>query len=470
MVPFQIILVPFAVLLFSVFPLTDTDIWWHLACAREWVTTWTPVRPSLINGHAYFQTVVGAVYGLGGAPLLVAFKAILWTVVFALFLFPLRKRAVDQRMAATLVAVLFCLRYQFEMRPVVFSMLFLGLYWNLVPRILGGAGWRRTVSVLTVLLLQWLWCRFQGLYILGPVFVAVSVACRGRCTRKDLLWRGAFAFALFAMPFLHRDGLALFLYPFGLLDRLVGLSESASVFAGNIAENRSPFTLALAGENVLAVAVAMAAATLSLFFSRRTFWKRGEVAWLCITALLAMVAERNIVLFLPVFCYFVLDGVGTCWNLPPCSERCRIVSVSVMSLVLGLWCRSLLPYDTSMVSDQRVPVAAASWMASHPHEGRLFNDDRSGGYLAFVNPQDSTYLDGRFFLKTSSFFERYLQYAESPSDFMNDMDSLGVDRALFPLRYYARWGATVQALSASGKWRSVYVDSAFVVLDRKNLR
>ena len=26
----------------------------------------------------------------------------------------------------------------------------------------------------------------------------------------------------------------------------------------------------------------------------------------------------------------------------------------------------------------------AEWMKSHPHSGRLFNDDRAGGYLAFV--------------------------------------------------------------------------------------
>ena len=177
------------------------------------MTTWTPVRSPVINGHVYFQAVVGAVYGVGGAVLLVAFKALLWSAVFALFLFPLRKRLVDLRLVASLVAILFCLRYQFEMRPVVFSMLFLGLYWNLVPRILNNAGSQRIACVLSVLLLQWLWCRFQGLYILGPVFVGVSLACRIRCARKVFLWQGAFVLALLAMPFLHRDGLLLFLYP-----------------------------------------------------------------------------------------------------------------------------------------------------------------------------------------------------------------------------------------------------------------
>ena len=77
-----------AVALFAVFPLTDTDIWWHLACAREWVTTWTPVREPVVNVHEYFQQTVAFVYNLGGAPLLVAVKAVLWGIVFALFLWP----------------------------------------------------------------------------------------------------------------------------------------------------------------------------------------------------------------------------------------------------------------------------------------------------------------------------------------------------------------------------------------------
>ena len=476
-------LVPLAVLLFAVFPLTDTDIWWHLACAREWVVTWTPVRPNVINGHEYFQAVVGFVYGLGGAPLLVAFKALLWAAVFVLFLWPLEKKDVRPAAAVSLVVVLFCLRYQLEIRPAVFSMLFLGIYWNLVPRMLGWSGIRRAVAVISMLLLQWLWCRFQGLYILGPVFAGLCVANRfafDERSRRALLWQVAFVAALFAVPFLHGNGLALFLYPFGLLDRLLGLSESAAVFASGIAENRSPVTVALAGENVVACVVAAFAAIGALAFAGRRLYyfvrNSGGVAsqrwvaaaWLGVTALLALVAERNIVLFLPVFCYAALDFDAHC--KAACKIPCRAIPVAVLFMVLGLWCRSLVPYGASMVADSRVPVAAAEWMKSHPHQGRLFNDDRAGGYLAFVNPQDSTYLDGRFFLKSAEFFGRYLRYSEDPSGFMRDMDSLGVDRTVFPLRYYARWDAVVEALSASGKWLPVYVDSVFVVLDRKYLR
>ena len=153
--------------LFAVFPLTDTDIWWHLACAREWVTTWTPVRGPVVNVHEYFQQVVAFVYNVGGASLLVTFKAVLWGLVFALFLWPLNvansrinvianaqgtnaANFVNKVIAnpvgvkqsimrfALFAVLLFIFRFQFEIRPVLFSLLFLGVYWNVLPRLFAG--------------------------------------------------------------------------------------------------------------------------------------------------------------------------------------------------------------------------------------------------------------------------------------------------------------------------------------------
>jgi hypothetical protein len=141
--------------------------------------------------------------------------------------------------------------------------------------------------------------------------------------------------------------------------------------------------------------------------------------------------------------------------------------VVLVACLLGFWAKSLAAYDKHMVAYQRVPVNAAEWMAKNPHEGRLFNDDRAGGYLAFMNPSDSIYIDGRFILKTADFFERYLRYSAEPSLFLSDADSLGVDRALFPLRYYARWGAVINALEKSPDWSTTYVDAYFIVFARK---
>ena len=476
--------IAFAAALFSIFPLTDTDIWWHLACARDWVQTWTPSRSPVVNVHEYFQRVVGFVYGIGGAPLLVAFKAVLWGAVFALFLLPQRKSCAECRSKSATLAgvtlaaiVLFIFRYHLEIRPVLFSLLFLGIYWNLLPLIFRASNLepRTFFMLLFVLVIQWLWCKCQGLYILGPLFaVAVLVSVWLDAWRLKIKLPKRFRFlhvasvlALFAMPFLHGEGMDLFLYPFGLLDRLVGMSPSAAVFASEIAENRSPLTLLMAGENALECVVMIALCIAGLVLAVwNTLKGRIGLIQICLfaTAVLALIAERNFVLFMPVFLY---GAVSHCNSFGPRLEA-RVSYISFLVLIaffFGLWTRSLLAYDSSMIAFQRVPVHAAAWMASHPHEGRLFNDDRAGGYLAFVNPDDSIYIDGRFILKTADFFERYLHYADDPALFLRDADSLQVGRAIFPLRYYARWGKLISTLEPHKDWDVVYRDSLYIVLN-----
>ena len=464
------------VILLAIFPLTDTDIWWHLACAREWVTTWTPVRTPVVNVHEYFQLVVGFVYGLGGAPLLVAFKALLWGIVFWLFL----RRSASAFLALTII-LLFIFRYQFEVRPVLFSLLFLGVYWNAIPWLAkewreSRFGIKRIACAALILAVQWIWCKCQGLYVLGPIFATLVWGAslleskkKGRLCAKFAVSQVAFVLFLWIMPFLHREGWALFLYPFGLLDRLLGLTQSAAVFASQIAENRSPITLLMAGENSF-VSVAMIVLSLVGIILAGMNWRSVKSLWMLAMAILALVAERNFVLFLPVLLGMLPTSskqpkVATSFLIPHISFR-TVCNLLPTLFILGLWARSLSAYDYSMVAYQRVPVQAAEWMEKNPHSGRLFNDDRAGGYLALMNPADSIYIDGRFILKTADLFERYLNYAQDPALFMHDADSLGVDRALFPLQYYARWDKLMLALDRDSRWHLAYRDEYFAVFDK----
>lgn len=462
------------VILLAIFPLTDTDIWWHLACAREWVTTWTPVRTPVVNVHEYFQLVVGFVYGLGGAPLLVAFKALLWGIVFWLFL----RRSASAFLALTII-LLFIFRYQFEVRPVLFSLLFLGVYWNAIPWLAkewreSRFGIKRIACAALILAVQWIWCKCQGLYVLGPIFATLVLGAslleskkQGRLCAKFAVSQVAFVLFLWIMPFLHREGLLLFLYPFGLLDRLLGLTQSAAVFASQIAENRSPITLLMAGENSF-VSVAMIVLSLVGIILAGMNWRSVKSLWMLAMAILALVAERNFVLFLPVLLSMNNEQLKMNKSIFHHSFHIPHYLIALVSLafILGLWARSLSAYDLSMVAYQRVPVQAAEWMAKNPHSGKLFNDDRAGGYLALMNPADSIYIDGRFILKTADFFERYLNYAEDPALFMHDADSLGIDRALFPLQYYARWDKLMLALDSDSRWHLAYRDEYFAVFDK----
>ncbi len=483
-----------AVFLFSIFPLTDTDIWWHLACARETIAhgflnqdplTWTDARMPWVNVHAFFQLIVYGIYSVGKAPLLIAVKALLWGLVFFLFLLPAKQKNQEnaQKTAYLFPLVIalffiFILRYSLEWRPVLISLIFLGCYWNFLPKIFepNKSTHQRIFYLATIIAIQFIWCRTQGLYILGPILAFLYFADSWRMRTSKMKWASVGLVAiLFLMPLLHREGLALLLYPFGLLDRLVGVTSAATIFSHEIAENRSPISLLLAWENGWASLVAVIMAIVSLVgaiiaLKRRT-GERWRWLWLGISAILVLIAERNVVLLLPLF-------VASLFNIPFLQARTAhrtvivtmfALSVVFLSFILGFWFRSLGAYNTQMISEERVPVQAASWMAKHPalRAGHLFNDDRSGGYLAWKLPQTKTYIDGRFILKTGFFFERYLHYARVPETFLRDAETQNITRVILPIRYYSQWDSLADALLQSANWNLVYRDDDYVIFDRK---
>src|SRR5574344_2702386 len=337
--------VAIAAALFALFPLTDTDIWWHLAIAREWLAhgtlaadplTWTPSRVPWVDIHEYFERIVYFVFNAGGAKLLIVFKAALWGGVFYLF-----ARTGNKRNAGTLsrsgtlcaaalsVAVLSAFCYTFEIRPVLFTLVFLGAYRNVLPELTAqGTSLRKKLLFCIILsAIQWLWCRTQGLFILGPIFAAFHFAFHFRgMSRKTKAEAALFLVFLFALPLAHFQGKEILLYPFPLLNRLLGATADASVFASGIAENRSPFTLLLAKENpgtngflVFLSAVAIIAALKRVFNARSNADRRARAAWLGTCAVLALIAERNAALFLPPFIAILLN-----WQ----SARCREKTVS----------------------------------------------------------------------------------------------------------------------------------------------
>jgi hypothetical protein len=516
------LLAAIAAALFALFPLTDTDIWWHLAIAREWLVqgmlaadplTWTPSRVPWVDIHEYFERIVYFVFNSGGAYLLIAFKAVLWGCVFYLFARTGNKRNTEKFSrsgklcaVALSVTVLFVFRYTFEIRPVLFTLVFLGAYWNILPELTaqGTSLRKKLLSCIILSAIQWFWCRTQGLFILGPIFATLHFAFHFRgMPRKIKVEAALFIAFLFVLPLAHFQGKEIFLYPFPLLNRLLGATADASAFAGGIAENRSPFTLLLAKENLwqngLLVILSIASlitATKNAVNGRIHADRRARAAWLGTCAVLALIAERNAALFLPPFIAILLNwqsarcraesaAAGPARRLAVSQEMAHVhsapeqkkllpvfhsivhfVCLALAAFALCFWVRSLTAYSTA-VSRERVPVHAAEWCAGHPHSGRLFNDDRAGGYLSWKNPEEKTFIDGRFILRSPQFFERYLNYASAPETFIADADSMNIDRAVLPLRYYAKWGNLIPELLKTDRWHIVYRDEFYVVLDKR---
>ena len=117
---------------------------------------------------------------------------------------------------------------------------------------------------------------------------------------------------------------------------------------------------------------------------------------------------------------------------------------------------------------ERVPVGAVDFMRQNPmlENSKIFNDDRSGGYMEWALPGVKTFADGRFILKDSTFLASYLNFAEKPAEFFTFSDSLSVNRVLLPIRYIPLWKKLVYALDENSKWNRVYQDSVYAVWDK----
>ncbi len=484
-----------AVSLFALFPLTDSDIWWHLATARHFWEyglpeadpfCWTPSRSPWICIHLFFQLAAFAVFSAGGAILLVAVKAFLWGAAAFLWVLPVKRR-VHLFEFSWMIAFAFLFRFAFECRPVLCSVLFLGIFWNLLLNLERDFSAKWALSAAAMLFSEWLWVRVQGLFPLGFVmaFLSILFSWTGLSARRRILNAGFFLLLL-SMPLLHFQGASLWEYPLGLLDRLVGGTSSAEIFSKEIAENRAPTTLLLQGENALS----MAGVLLCILLSAATlFWHRRVAlpfrsAVLVVFAFLAALAERNLPLFFFPFVAVVLSSPTVrIWLRRAGVRRLSVPKVFferffpvcgtlVLAFSLGTFCRSLPAFfvegNFRAVSSERVPEGAVAFMRANPMAagGNLFNDDRSGGYLEWALPEVKTFADGRFILKDSAFLAAYLDFARRPETFFSAADSLRIRRALLPVRYVPLWKNLAQELGRSPDWRAVYADSAYAVFDR----
>lgn len=491
---------PLAVALFAFFPLTDTDIWWHLAAARDFLENglplndpfcWTPSKSPWINVHLFFELGAFKIFEAFGAVGVLTGKAFLWGFAAFLWIFPLRSR-VSFFAAALCVLLAFLFRYAFECRPIVCTMIFLGIFWNVLPSLSQKFSPKWFAAAVALICTEWLWVRTQGLFPLGFALAFLSIAFSwNRLGISQKVSNAAFFFALLLSPLFHAQGRALFLYPLELLNRLVGGTSSAEIFSKQIAENRAPTTLLLNGENVLPMAallfsvIVCAVAVLKI----RRLAAPFRMAWLVIVLFLAVLAERNLALFFFPFVGIFASRIGA-WKilfgkiLPKRSDPnsptkfsatkkkswATPLAVLLLAFTFGTFARSLAAYFPAgkfePVSKARVPFDAAEFIARNPVDSKIFNDDRSGGFLEWKFPGQKTAADGRFILKTSEFLSEYLGFAENPERFFPFADSSGVGRVILPVRYFTIWTKLANELSKRREWRAVYADDFYVIWDR----
>jgi tetratricopeptide (TPR) repeat protein len=229
--------------LLGVFPLKDTDIFWHLRTGQIIRQTgqvpssdlFTYSRPGApwIDLHWIFQVAVSWLYERGGAAALNLAKCVV-TCVAMLILVTCRRR--DWPLWVTLVAwlpALLVLGGRMYVRPETLSLLYLAVYLAVLTR------WDRHPMLVAILpLVQVAWVNSHGLFVFGPILLVLAlldaaVRPRSLAPGPGRWWRivGIGALATLAACLVNPYGIRGAVYPIELAGTMTN-----EIFSHNVAE------------------------------------------------------------------------------------------------------------------------------------------------------------------------------------------------------------------------------------------
>jgi tetratricopeptide (TPR) repeat protein len=229
--------------LLGVFPLKDTDIYWHLRTG-DWIRqtghvprtdlfTFTREGIPWIDLHWMFQVATSWVYAQGGVVALNLAKCVVTTLAVFLLVTARRRDWPVWAMLLAWLPALLLLGGRMYVRPETLTLLYLSIFLAVVSR------WDRFPRLAWILpLVQVAWVNSHGLFVLGPIVLVFALI-------GALLRPGAFAtdrkrwWRTIGMPSIA-TGAACLVNPYGITGALYPMQLAATmsnpIFSRNIAE------------------------------------------------------------------------------------------------------------------------------------------------------------------------------------------------------------------------------------------
>ena len=458
-------------------PVSDPDVWMHLA-AGGWIVahrrlpdhdlfTYTVPAHRWTDAEYLSQVAMSLIHATTGlAGVSAVFGLLMWGGVVLAVLAARPGRQPYVIVAAGLALAVVAGLPVWEARPqvVTFFLLSLELLW--IRRSIEGTG--RAILLLPVLMV--LWSNLHGGWPAGLLFLAVAIAAE---TARWLADRASpvhlaqvrrltavAAVSLLAVG-VNPNGLAVYVYP------LQTIASGAQ--QGLIAEWQSPdFHQAIfRGFEVMLLLVVAGFAV-----SRPNLL---DVLLVLTGIALALESVRNIALFVAAATPVLIVTWSDVWRRAAVrgapARRRRVAprwlpaaTAGLLALVTGLVLAriatnlALQPEVTSRVA----PVGAADWLAAHPEAGtRVFNEYGYGDYLAYrfsPEPNRRVFVYSEGVVMGDAQLERYEEVVTLGPRWRQVIDQAGVDYVVV-----SRGCPLDVALAGQPGWRLAYADPTAVI-------
>ena len=485
------------------FPLTNTDIWWHLAAGRlilqegrflyaDPFSSGALGRP-WIDLHWLFQVMAHSLYRMGGVSALVLAKALVCGLGAALLCLIATQKVQPRWRPLGILAMALAIylgRHLVLARPIVLTLLCLSFFLVLLERfrLQGKIRW-----LLLLLPVQVFWANTQALFILGPVMLAAYLTGEGLSAllgrqgimgfsgalgRRGVVLLGIFLPLLVAASLLTPYGWQGLQLPFLLFGRID--SVGADLFTYNVSENIPPWVMERTGPSLVKGFKWVAAATWVTFLMvprRKIVLSRFLVVGVMFG--LALLARRNMLLFYWVAGPMLAINLGQALEAVARSRARlaqhieRAVPPALLKhllpalMTLGLAVMGLLTHRASQdepplasVAPFRVPLGGVQRIKDLGLERhKIFNSVRYGGYLAWsLYPDGRPFIDGRLVIRTAAHFAEHLALADDPGTFEDFARSRRIRTVLLPTASPDRYLPLAAWLYRSPQWRLIHTD------------
>lgn len=476
---------------FVVYPITDADIFWHLASGREMLSrkAFLYIDPFLyttstaitwVNLHWLFQIVMYCAVSAGGYPALLFVK--MTTVSLAAWcLFSQFPRSKGTVLGVLLFALaVYGQRYLVPLRPGILTLLFAGLMIALCEK------FRQTKKLqfaAAAILVQIAWVNCQGLFLIGPAIAgayALGEVATRLLERKTVVETVAgnrmpmviaLPLVLIAASLVNPYGASALDLAGKLFSRIAPVHSNQ--FSLSIAENTPLLAMVGGPQRWYAGIIGAGVLLLTLLAAFQVRRLRIELLLLaCIGCGLAFMAQRNGILFtflsLPLLLHLlsVLKLPHHKWAKTAGLLGILLAAAGVFTFaarhtkMLLAWPHALSPFSH--------PVKSVRYLEQQPFEGNLFNADRYGGYLLWKRyPGCKVSSDTRLVLRSEAWFREYLSMVHDPELFDEYAATWNITRAVLPLAPVYLYYPLAEYLYRHADWNLVLYNGSEALFERK---
>ncbi len=451
-----------------------------------------------VNVHWLFQCLAAGVHWLGGFAGLVVWKMGVLAGVMAVLAVGLRKRVGPACLMLVGLAIMLGIERRVRVRPEAVTFLLLAATLVLVESVRRGASTRRLwwLTPITVV-----WVNMHGVYIVGlmAAWAAFGGAWLDRLAKRDTAGNLATRRALPAMiactaaPLLITPWpVAAALHPLVLMTRLAG---EKSFYSFGVQELRptylmspfstAPLTIALVLA-VAAVAMILAVAVAETARGDRRSVAAGHLGWLAMFGVLAVLAVRNVALFVIPAGFLLAIYAGRYGLLMARPDRRRAaVALAARIVMLLVFATTGIAYATEAVyrwqrregnrfgfglNEDIHPIRMAKWLGRSELTGDILplNFGNGGTFIYYSSPRRKVWMDGRLEVHSFERFARLYDYRMKllSSRQANDPQQTPLPPTVRFIVVEAGDTKRIEALSEAARFRLVYVDRTAVCFAR----